>query len=62
MPFKPMPPTHHCADCHRALWSNWPYALCKECGKKPCKHGKKHGECNDCDVEGDRTYDANKGN
>lgn len=62
MPFKPTPPTHHCQKCHKALWDNrWPYAMCKECGQKPCSHGNRPGECNQCDAEGDRAYDAAKG-
>ena len=63
MPFVPTPPTHHCQKCHKALWNNrWPYALCKTCSTLPCYHGNKVGECNQCDIEGDRAYDAAKGN
>lgn len=63
MPFIPSLPTHHCAVCGKALWDNrWPYAACKECGEKPCVHGNKPGECSTCDAEGDRAYDAAKGN
>lgn len=59
MPFKPAPPTHHCIDCGQALWNNrWPYAACKECGKKPCKHGNNPAECGTCDLEGDMAFDA----
>ena len=63
MAFKPTPPTHFCKECGNALWDNrWPYAKCKTCGQKPCKHGKKQGTCNECDIEGDLAYDAAKGN
>jgi hypothetical protein len=63
MPFIPTRPTHHCALCHKALWHDrWPYAVCKDCAKKPCKHGNKMGECGKCDLEGDLAYDASKGN
>lgn len=59
MPFKPTRPTHYCTDCGRALWEkSWPYALCKDCGKNPCKHGEKHGHCNQCDIESDIAYDS----
>ena len=63
MPFTPSPPTHHCAVCGKALWANrWKYAACQECGRKPCRHGFPPGRCYDCDAEGDRAYDAAKGN
>lgn len=63
MPFTPTPPTHHCQLCHKALWDNrWPYAVCKVCSNKPCPHGNKQGKCSACDAEGDRAYDAAKGN
>jgi hypothetical protein len=63
MPFTPTPPTHHCAVCGKALWDNtWPYAACKACGQKPCRHGNKPSDCGQCDAEGDRAYDAAKGN
>ena len=52
------PPTHHCAECSEPLWDYvWPYALCKACGQKPCKHGHKHGECATCDADSDAAYD-----
>lgn len=61
--FTPKPPTHYCAMCSRPLWDKtWPYAVCKPCGQKPCKHGHTPGECSECDAEGDRAYDAAKGN
>ena len=59
MAFKPTPPTHYCQACGKALWSNsWAYALCKDCGKKPCSHGQKIGACNHCDIESDIAYDS----
>jgi hypothetical protein len=64
MSWKPTPPTHSCAVCHKALWDNrWPYAVCKDCQKTPCKHGIPMNEsCGKCDLEGDLAYDASKGN
>lgn len=63
MPFIRTPPTHHCQKCGKALWDNrWPYALCKDCGQKPCPHGRKLGACGECDVEADLAYDAAREN
>lgn len=63
MMFTPKPPTHYCATCSRPLWDDrWAYAVCRPCSTKPCKHGNTPGECNECDIEGDRAYDAAKGN
>lgn len=52
-------PTHFCNNCGEPLWKDWPYALCKDCGKKPCHHGTK-GDCNKCHEESDFNYDARK--
>jgi len=62
MPFTPTPPDHYCQLCGKALWPSWPYAVCKPCSKKPCAHGNPLGSCDACDVEGDRAYDASRGN
>jgi len=59
----PMPPTHFCQTCGTSLWDGvWPYALCEDCQKKPCKHGNIPPDCRQCDLEGDLAYDAAKGN
>tara|TARA_Y100000310_G_scaffold302232_1_gene339354 strand:- start:874 stop:1041 length:168 start_codon:yes stop_codon:yes gene_type:complete len=35
---------------------------CEKCAEKQkCLHGNKVGDCNDCDVEGDLAYDAERG-
>jgi hypothetical protein len=61
MPWMRTPPTHRCDKCSKSLWwDRWPYALCKTCGQEPCPHGNKIGECNTCDMESDRAYDAAK--
>lgn len=55
--------THFCAVCRKPLSDDvWPYAACKACGSKNCKHGNKPAECNDCAVEADFAYDAGREN
>jgi hypothetical protein len=52
------PVTHYCARCGRPLDDRWRYALCEPCGKQPCPHGRKWGQCDDCDADGDFAFDA----
>jgi hypothetical protein len=52
--------THYCQRCGEDLSEAWPYALGEACAEQPCPHGNKHGACDHCDVESDRTYDAGR--
>ena len=51
-----------CQDprCGEILPDNWRYATCEACWTKPCKHGNPPDDCNDCFVEADQAYDAQR--
>ncbi len=49
-----------CDKCRQPVASDWKYALCKACGEEPCKHGNQVGKCNECFIESDLEFDANR--
>ena len=49
--------TNHCRGCGKKCST----VYCEKCAKDlKCPHDEKMGECNDCDVEGDFAFDANR--
>jgi len=49
-----------CDKCRKVLPEGWDYAMCRECGSEPCKHGNQVAECNECFAESDLQFDANR--
>ena len=64
-----------CDKCRKVLPEGWDYAMCRECGEEPCKHGNQVvlfyskenerlrqlvEECNECFIESDLKFDANR--
>jgi len=51
---------HLCDRCRCVLPEDWKYAWCEKCGKEDCLHGNPPAECNECMIESDLAFDANR--
>ena len=53
-------PARFCLRCKQSMPGDWDYGWCKECQDKTCRHGQLPHECNECMIESDHAFDANR--